>query len=98
MLYIIQTVHGRPEDSSKHAGDLGRLDFGSVPEDWPEGVEKCDDEQELGAYGMFEHVSLYGDFSPINKPVVIYGGSAPLHGFSASDVLACGRLRENGHY
>ena len=41
--YFFQTSHGDPEDSIKHAGDLGILEFGPVPDDWPKGVEQCNE-------------------------------------------------------
>ena len=84
--------HGLPQDSSKHVGDLGILNFGQAPENWPEDIANCQNGQQ-GAYEMFDHINLYSDASPVNRPVAIYKGEAPLHGFSANDVLACGVLR-----
>ena len=72
-------------------GDLGLLEFGETPEDWPEGITTCHKDQE-GAFGMFDHINLYSELSPENHPIAIYSGEAPLHGFSASDVIACGQL------
>ena len=40
-----QTSHGDPVDPMKHAGDLGNLDFGPVPDDWPTGMETCEEVQ-----------------------------------------------------
>ena len=45
VIYFIyaQTVHGDPEDGTKHVGDLGILEFSAVPDDWPASVERCNE-------------------------------------------------------
>lgn len=72
-------------------GDLGILEFGDVPEDWPEGIVSCKT-GESGAYGMFDHINLYSDSSPEGRPVAVYSGEAPLHGSSEQDLISCGKL------
>ena len=87
----MQAAHGRPQDSTKRVGNLGILEFGEAPEDWPEGIAKCAKSQQ-GAYAMFDHINLFTEFSPENRPVAIYSGEAPMHGFSPADVIACGKF------
>ena len=88
------TSHGHPTDSTRHAGDLGNLNFGDTPKDWPEHMPTCHEHgSEYGAFGMFDHVNLYSSFAPIGRPVAIYTGEAPLHGFSSNDIMACGKLQ-----
>jgi len=84
--------HGRPQDSTKHVGDLGMLEFGETPDDWPEDIAICEKGQ-LGAFGMFDHINLFSELSPENHPIAIYDGEAPMHGFDDSHVVACGQLR-----
>jgi hypothetical protein len=72
---------------------LGKLEFGDTPEDWPTGIAKCD-KPLSGAYGMFDHINLFGDESPDHRPVVVYAGEAPIKGFSSADVISCGILLE----
>ena len=39
---MTQAQHGRPQDSTKHVGDLGMLEFGETPDDWPEDIAICE--------------------------------------------------------
>ena len=87
-----QASHGHPADPSKHSGDLGNLKFGDTPNDWPENTPTCESSG-LGAFGMFDHVNLFGSDSPVGRPVAIYEGEAPLHGFSDTNARACGKLQ-----
>ena len=41
--------HGHPEDTTKHVGDLGILEFRQIPDEWPEGVAKCSVDQ-IGSF------------------------------------------------
>ena len=70
---------------------MGILEFGETPEDWPEDVAICKEGQ-VGAFGMFDHINLFSELAPENHPVAIYSGKAPLHGFSDTNVVACGQL------
>ena len=71
------------------------MKFGDTPKDWPENMPTCEGDlmKALGAFGMFDHVNLYGSDSPIGRPVAIYEGEAPLHGFSNTNARACGKLQ-----
>jgi len=62
--------HGHPEDVTKHVGDLGILEFRKVPDEWPEDVIRCKPSQ-IGSYGVFDHINLYGENSPCYRPVVM---------------------------
>jgi len=86
--------HGHPEDVSKHVGDLGILEFRQVPDEWPEDVIKCKATQ-IGSYGVFDHINLYGENSPCYRPVVLYKGEAPMKEFKPSLAIACDVLDEN---
>ena len=46
------------------------MKFGDTPKDWPENMPTCDS-LALGAFGMFDHVNLYGSDSPIGRPVAL---------------------------
>ena len=46
----------------------------------------------IGAYGMFDHVQLFGDACPSGRPIVLYKGEASIDNFDESAVVACGRL------
>lgn len=85
--------HGHPEDVTKHVGDLGILEFRKVPDEWPEDVTKCTPNQ-IGSYGVFDHISLYGENSPCYRPVVLYKGEAPMKEFKPSLTIACDVLHE----
>ena len=50
----------------------------------------------LGSYGVFDHINLYGENSPCNRPIVMYKGEAPMKEFKSSLALACDVLREYG--
>ena len=47
---------------------------------------------QVGAFNMFDHISLFSELSPENHPVAIYNGEAPLKEFDAKNVIACGLL------
>jgi len=85
--------HGHPEDVTKHVGDLGVLEFRKVPDEWPEDVAKCSSSQ-IGSYGVFDHINLYGENSPCQRPIVLYKGEAPMKEFKPSLAVACDVLKE----
>ena len=48
-----------------------------------------------GSYGVFDHINLYGENSPCDRPVVLYKGEAPMKEFKSSLAIACDVLKHN---
>ena len=48
----------------------------------------------LGSYGVFDHINLYGENSPCQRPIVLYKGEAPMKEFKPSLAVACDVLKE----
>ena len=67
------------------------MEFGDTPKDWPDHMPTCHDGA-YGAFGMFDHVNLFTSTSPIGRPIAIYFGESPMHGFAPLDAKACGKL------
>ena len=43
---------------------------------------------------VFDHINLYGENSPCQRPIVLYKGEAPMKEFKPSLAVACDVLKE----